>query len=109
VSPHKWNVEVELNGQENFRTGRDLELIQASPQSLRFVYRRGHGVHPGHVDDSQGRTVREVVVRYNLRARDFAYLCALVQMTEHDGCGVRISSRREADRGAFTPVVYVRS
>jgi len=99
-------MEIELNGQENFRTGAQVQLVEVSPLSLRL---RGHGVHSGYVDAPESRKVREIAVRFTLAPRNFEYLRALVDIGRHDGCHVRVRRRaRSIQPKRFTPVVVVR-
>jgi hypothetical protein len=107
-SSKEWKLEVELNGQENFRTGKEVELIEASHKLLRVLFRRGHGVHPGRVDASESRKVREIVVRFNLAPRNLAYLKTMVEIARHDRCQIRFRTARPEKAARFTRVALVR-
>jgi hypothetical protein len=103
------NFTVELNGQENFRTGPAIETIDASPRILKLRFRRGNGIHPGYVDASRGRIIRELAVRFHLAPRNAAYLKALVEIARYDGCRVRFrSAHGQAPPIPFTPIATVR-
>ena len=70
--------ETELNGQHNFRTAADVELVEVSPTHLRVRYMKGVGVTPGHVDAAQRGTVRDVEVTFHLGAQDYLRLLLLL-------------------------------
>jgi hypothetical protein len=70
---NEWNFDIELNGQENFQAGREIERIDASAERLKVRFRRGHGIYPGDVGESQSRKVLELVVRFHLAPRNAMY------------------------------------
>jgi hypothetical protein len=100
---------IELNNEENLRTGADIEVIEASPTLLTVLFRRGKGFSPGFVDAPKPRKVRKLLVHYSLSGRDLGFLRSLLAVARHDGCQVRLGREAGVRRHSkHTRVVTVR-